>query len=272
MKRTFVLFAALLFASALPASPQATDKTMLLLQRVAAQNGGRADVLVGKVFADMPKVPLPDATLIGTVHRTRETLYADTGTYDLFYDAATTTVKGYESALAAAGWMGQDIGGGGFVSSSGAGVKAYCKANAPFIMLWTGEDPSDFRVSVSGANQEDDVNCDPRQIRSPLPELHAPQGATMSLALGSYTFSGGRSTARIHNGSSATALLDAFAAQMASDRWQLGVRSSAVGIASQSFSKTDSEKVQWQCMIVVSAMAGTPSDFLALVDSERTGR
>ena len=70
MKRTIVLLVALLLASALPASPQATDNATLLLQRVTNQYGpGKGQVFIGKLPTDMPNVPLPGVSVLGSIHR-----------------------------------------------------------------------------------------------------------------------------------------------------------------------------------------------------------
>jgi hypothetical protein len=272
MKRTFVLLAALLFASATPALSQTPDNTLLLLQRVASQNGGKANVLVGKLPADVPTVPLPSATLLGSIGRTMERSSDDDATFDIFYDASAATTKSHEAALSSAGWTGQSLGGGGFAPSNGAGFTAYCKTNAPFITIWTGENPNELRVSVSAPREGDDALCN-REARmpSPLPELRAPPGATMSLVGGNYSFDRGRSTARIHNGSSADALLGNFAAQMVDAGWHADQRATAGGIASQSFSKRDDTKARWQCVIVIDALDTKSGDFLAFIDAERVG-
>ena len=270
MQRILAPLAMFFLASSLPALPQTVDAAMRLLQRVAAQNGGTTSVLVGKLPADLPPVPLPSASLVGSVTRTTERLADSSTTYDFFYDASTAAAKNYTAALRAAGWVGRSMGGGGFVPSNGAGFKAYCKAKAPFITIWSGEDPTDMRVSVSALPEGASAMCAKEMgAPSPLPELHAPPGVTMSLAGGDYSFDRGRSTALIRNGPAADALLENFAGQMTAAGWRADRKAHAPGIASQSFSKADGNSGQWQCVITIDAREGSSGDFLAFIDAER---
>ncbi|MGB6986063.1 MAG: hypothetical protein WBD74_08855 [Candidatus Aquilonibacter sp.] len=285
MKRTFVLLAVLLFASARPASPQAPDNTMLLLQRLVTQyGGGHAEVFVGKLPADMPKVPLPGLTILGSIHRTSHTQGKDdtSDSYEVLYDATADSMNAYRSAVVAAGWANKQApfnGTGGFVSSRGPSSSTYCKANAPMISIWSGADPNDVTITVAQTDKMVDLVCGgpeamaklmtaqmQRVMESAMPELRAPSGVTMAAASDG-TPMNGRSAAYIHDGTSAGALLDAFAAQLIAAGWQAGVKSSGTGMVSQAFERTDDKKVQWNAVISVIAVNSKPGDFVAFVDA-----
>jgi hypothetical protein len=103
MKRTFIFVATLVFASTIPAFAQTTNEDTLLQRLATAQGGGKAQVFVGKLPTDLPKIPLPDGSIIGSVHRRtdlRNGTVADS--YDLFYDATPQTMSAYQATLTGA--------------------------------------------------------------------------------------------------------------------------------------------------------------------------
>ncbi len=283
MKRTIVLVAALLLASALPTPAQTTDNTMLLLQRVAAQNsGGQVEVFVGKLPTDMPKTLLPDASLIGSLHRIaqRQNSHA-VDSYDLFYDAPPQVVSTYQSALTAAGWTNRQMpmmNSGGFVPSKGPDFAFYCKANAPLITIRTDAQRGDLLVSVVPPSESADVVCGGPEAtgrmiasamqsatQSALPPLHAPSGTSMTI--GQPGIQTGPSGAYISGASSAQSLLDNFAAQMRAAGWQAGATSTGATLVSQTFHFVDTAKTAWQCVITVYAVDGRPGDYIAFIDA-----
>ncbi len=67
MKRTIIFIAIFASMSVMPALAQTTDSDKLL-QRLTAQGGGTAQVFVSKLPTDMPKVPLPNGSIIGDFH------------------------------------------------------------------------------------------------------------------------------------------------------------------------------------------------------------
>ncbi len=285
MKRTFVLLVALLVAAALPASGQTPDKTTLLLQRLVMQyGGGQAEVFVGKLPADMPKVPLPDVTVLGSIHRKIDTAGEGdtTDSYEVLYDATADAMNAYRAALSAAGWANKhtpfDGGAGGFVPSRGPSSSVYCKASAPMISIWTGADPTDITVTVAQTAKMADLVCGgpeamaklmtaqmQRVMAAALPELHAPAGTTMRL--GRSGIQTGQSGAYISGASSAQKLLDNFSAQMRAAGWQPGASSTDTALASQTFHFVDTNKTPWQCVITVYAVDGKPGDFIGFIDA-----
>ncbi|HTU69171.1 MAG TPA: hypothetical protein VMF11_02530 [Candidatus Baltobacteraceae bacterium] len=275
MKRTVISLAALLAAYAIPVFAQTPDNETLLLHRLAAIGGGTAAVYVGTLPADMPKVPLPSATIVGSVHQSLESPVT-VDTYNLYYNAGAGTLKAYGAALIAAGWKEQPFptNAGGFVSSTGPQTAIYCKANAPLITAQTGAaDPQDLRVSISEQGTTGDLICGRNPLmalvssalRSPLPKLQAPVGVRMSVS--QIGFPSGQSAAYIHNGSSAGALLDGFANQMTAAGWQAGTKSSGTSLASQTFQKVDAKNTPWRCVISVVAIDGKPGEFVAFIST-----
>jgi hypothetical protein len=282
MKRSIVLVAALLLATSLPVSSEQTDKTMLLLQRVASEVGGVPEVFVGTLPSDVPKVPLPNSTLLGSVRRFGTP--AGTISYEMYYDVTTDVLKAYRATLLEAGWALPDVrmsGGVGFVATTVPQFVRYCKNDAPFIGVRTDGDVSDLRVTVTtrteftaaacGGDETQDIA---RQIashmNSPLPQLRAPDGVAITALEGGWTAGAGTSVVRISNGSSVAALLDAFAAQVVAQGWQPGAKSSAATLASQAFTKINEKDVHLQFVLTISAIAGTQGDFLGIAESQRT--
>lgn len=276
MKRTFIFVATLVFASTIPAFAQTTNEDTLLQRLATAQGGGKAQVFVGKLPTDLPKIPLPDGSIIGSVHRRtdlRNGTVADS--YDLFYDATPQTMSAYQATLTGSGWTSrQTAGAGGFVSSKGPDFGFYCKANSPLILIRTGEDPGDVHISVTLPSESADAMCGgpeamARMITSAmqpsLPALHAPPGVTMSVA--NIDTPNGRSAAYIQNGNSAGALLDAFTAQMIACGWHPGAKLTGTAIATQAFQRFDDKKTRWQAVIMVNAVDGKPGDFSAYVEA-----
>jgi hypothetical protein len=272
MNRSAIFVAALFLGSALPALAQTTGSDALL-QRVASPNGGTAEIFVGKLPTGLPQVPLPNATLVGSVHRTMETpLQVDS--YELYYDAEPDALKAYSDALAAAGWKHTQLPGnsGGFVASTGFASGIYCKAGGPMVTAQAGADSKNLNVSISSSSATDIV-CGRNPLaavaaamaKSPLPQLHAPDGVKMTVSpLG---VPNGQSAAYIHNGTSADVLLDSFAAQMATAGWSAGPKSAGGAIASQTFQKPDEKKAPWQCTISIQAVDGKPGEFIAFISA-----
>jgi hypothetical protein len=177
--------------------------------------------------------------------------------------------------LTAAGWKPRDLptNSGGFVASTGPKSAIYCKADGPLITAQLGADPKDLDVSISSNGTANDLVCGKGALASlvkaftssVLPQLHAPEGIRMSVA--PIGMPNGQSAAYIHNGSSAGALLDGFAAQMTAAGWQAGAKSADATIASQNFSKTDEKKTPWACGISIYAVSGKPGEFVAFIDT-----
>lgn len=271
MNRIALLAATLFLASALPAPAQTTGSDTLL-QRIASQNGGTAEVFIGKLPTDMPKVPLPDATLVGSVHQSMETPIS-IDSYQLYYDASAGAMRTYGDALVAAGWKRQQLptNSGGFVSSTGPTSAIYCNANGPLITAQVGTDPKDLNVSISSNSSASDIVCGRSPLagfvkaftNSVLPQLHAPEGVRMSVS--PIGVPNGQSSAYIHNGTSADALLAGFATQMGGAGWTAGPKSAGASIASQSFQKLDDKKAPWQCVISIQAVDGRPGEFVAFI-------
>jgi hypothetical protein len=239
-----------------------------LLQRLASANG-KADVVVGALPANLPKVPLPQATIVGSIHQTMDSpIVIDM--YQLYYDAAPDALANYESALTSAGWKRRNLtGGGGFIASSGPQMAFYCKSGGPTITAQSGDDPKNLNVTINSKSDVTDLACGDSPLsgiisamsRMPLPELHAPDGVRMSVALAAMPNQ--QSAAYIHNGTSAGDLLAHFASQMTSAGWQSGVNATGSGIASQSFTKTDKDHALWECVISIYAVSGKPGEFIA---------
>lgn len=190
MNRIAALVATLFFGFVAPAFAQTTASDTLL-QRIASQNGGSADVFVGKLPTDMPEVPLPEGTLVGSVHQSMETPIA-IDSYQLYYNASPDALKAYGDALVAAGWKHQELptNSGGFVASTGPTSAIYCKANGPLITAQVGTDPKDLNVSISSSGSASDIVCGRSPLsafvkaftNSVLPQLQAPDGVKMSVS------------------------------------------------------------------------------------------
>lgn len=273
MKRTFALLTMLLLAPVASASAQTVDNTMLLLQRLAAQNGGTAEVFVGKLPPGLPKVPLPEGAIVGGVHQFSE-VAARNNIYQIYYDAAPGQAATYDERLKANGWTNtfEMLTGRGFVPSAGPKLAVYCKANEPLISAQTGADPRDLRIIVNPLGNTFDAMCDKNSmemtnngIRPPVPELRAPAG--ISMTVGQAGIQVGPSGAYISGASSAQNLLDNFSAQMRAAGWQAGATSAGTALVSQAFRYVDAGKPAWQCVITVYAIDGKPGDYIAFIDA-----
>jgi hypothetical protein len=208
------------------------------------------------------------------VHQSMETpMQIDS--YRLYYDASLDTFKAYADALAAAGWKHRDppTNSGGFVASTGSKSAIYCKAGGPMVTVQIGADSKNLDVSISLNGSANDIVCGNSPLaafvkaftNAMLPQLHAPDGVEMSVS--PISVPNGQSTAYIHNGTSAGALLDTFAAQMTTAGWASGPKSAGSAIASQTFAKTDDKKAPWQCVISIQAVDGKPGEFVAFIST-----
>jgi len=272
MRRTAFFLATLVLTSAIPAFAQTTDNTTLLLNRIVTKNGGTAEVFVGKLPTGMPQIPLPAATVVGSVHESISSPIA-IDSYDLYYDAAPDTLKTYGETLVAAGWTNSPLPlnfRGGFVSSTGPESAIFCKSDAPLITAQVGTDPKDLRISISRRGGAVDIVCAKNPLtaianlmKSPLPPLHAPDGVRMSVA--QIVLPNNQSAAYIHNGTSASDLLNGFALQLVAAGWHAGSASSGASIVSQPFTKVDDKKALWQCVISIDAVDASPSEFVAFI-------
>lgn len=271
MKRTIVFAATLLLASALPAFAQRTDKETELLNRLAS-GSGTAQVLVGKLPADMPEVPLPAGTIVGSVHKTVDAPIS-VESYDLYYDAAPSALESYSAALSAAGWKKHGLpgAGGGFVASSGPTTAIFCKEHAPLITAQLGSNPDDLRLSITESASSTDLLCGKNPLlalmknvmRSPLPNLHAPAGVRMVVS--QIPLPNAQSAAYFYNGSSAGALLDDFAAQMTAAGWHAGPKVDGTAIVSEIFGKNDEKNATWRCVISIFSVDDKPGEFVAFI-------
>jgi hypothetical protein len=272
MKHTIILTAMLALTASIPAAAQTTASDELL-HRIAAQAGGTAEVFVGKLPPDLPKVPLPNVPLVGSVHQSIETPVA-IDSYQLYYDATADTLKSYGDALTAAGWKHQEFptGGGGFVSSTGPTSAIYCKEGSPLVTAQVGADPKDLNVSISSSGSANDLVCGKNPLTSfmkaftntPLPPLHAPEGVRMSVS--PVGVPNGQSAAYIHNGTSAGDLLNSFAAQMRAVGWAWGAVELGKQYANGTFRKLDDKNHPLQCVISISAVDGKPGEYIAFID------
>ncbi|HTX55650.1 MAG TPA: hypothetical protein VMD47_00965 [Candidatus Acidoferrales bacterium] len=267
----FVAMLALVLASS--TSAQTTDADVLL-HRLAAQAGGTAQVFIDKLPPDVPKVPLPDAKLVGSVHQSVDSpLTIDS--YDLYYDAKPDTLSAYADALLAAGWKEHPLtaGSGGFVSSTAPQNEIYCKSDGAFISTRIGTDPQDLRVSIQPRGTAAGLACGRNALmammrafaKSPLPELHAPAGVQMSVSL--LPTPNGQSAAYVHNGTSASALLAEFASQMAGAGWKPGPASGGTEIVAETFAKVDDKGTPWQSTISIQAVEAKPGEFVAFINA-----
>ncbi len=271
MKRTIVLVATLLLASTLPAVAQTTDKETELLDRLASGTG-TAQVLIGQLPVDMPHVPLPAGTIVGSVHQTIEAPMS-IESYNLYYDAVPGALDSYSAALSAAGWKKHGLpgAGGGFVASSGPTTAIFCKEHAPLITAQRGSSPGDLRVSITESQSSSDILCGKNPLlalmnsalRSPLPNLQAPAGVRMVVA--QIPVPNAQSAAYIYNGSAAGALLDDFATQMTAAGWRSGPKSDGTAIVSELFTKDDEKNAPWRCVISIFSVADKPGEFVAFI-------
>ena len=272
-----VLLAALVPSAAIAQTP--SDKTMQLLQIVADQQmggGGSAEVTVGALGADVPKVPLPSAEIVGTIHGkpTGDVGALVSSNYQLYYLATDEQIKSYNEALVAAGWTQSALlGRGGFVSNGPGNLTVYCHEGSPAIAItYGGENPRHLQVAItaggastalcSSGGMMSMMKALSPSIDAPLPSLHAPQGSQMQAQLS--TASLGRTSARITSSSNAQSLLAAFSAQFVSAGWTAGAKTTAGGVALQTFSRND-QKHEWECALSIYAVNGKPGDYFAVM-------
>jgi hypothetical protein len=261
------------------AAQTAPGKTAELLQIIADQltGGGHADITIGALGTDVPKVPLPSAEIIGSIAgKPAGTAGSLVGSrYEIYYAATDEAIKTYAKTLAAAGWKPQSfLGQGGFVSNDSTDAAVYCRADAPAITTAAGgKDQRYLQVAImsgraaatmcSIGNMMSMMKAVAPSMDAPLPELHAPAGAQMQAALPAASL--GRASALITSSSEAKTLLDAFAAQFVSAGWTAGPTASGAGIASQTFDRTDDQKQEWECVLTIYPVNGKPGTYLASI-------
>lgn len=277
------LVAALLPPMALAQS--APDKAMQLLQIVADQQtgGGHAVITVGALGPDLPKIPLPNAEIIGTIQGTGagelRSLVGSSST--LYYRASAAQVTAYGETLAEAGWKAQALPGrGGFVSNGTADVSIYCRAGEPTVTTTTGagEHPhlsvtvmsgSAATMICSAGSMVNMMKALSPSFDAPLPTLKAPPGSKMEAEL--TTASLGRSAARISDASDTASLLENFAGQFTSAGWTAGPKAVASDVASQTFTRTV-DNHEWECALTIYPESGKPGTYLAsIVPTNLTG-
>ncbi len=279
MNRTIILCAAMLLSTApLCTAAQATDKTSILLQRLADPSGsGRAEVLVGKLPPNLPSVPLPAAEIIGSVHVKADLSIGTFDSYALYFTGSADSLTRYGAALTAAGWkmsaFPELVRQGGFTTNEPPSVAMYCRVGSPSVSAQlVGANSEDLRVSITAGNGILDMACQNEgmvanmfeRMHTPLPDLHAPVGVRMSVSQAGNP--GGTSGAYLKGGSSASGLLDGFASQFSSADWTPGTKSATATIASQTFHIVDKKKTPWQCVLTVYAVDAKPGEFIAFVD------
>lgn len=272
-----VLLAALVPSAAIAQTPP--DKAMQLLQIVADQQmggGGNAEVTVGALGTDVPKVPLPDAEIVGTIHGkpVGDVSALVSSNYQIYYLATDEQIKKYGDALVSAGWTQSALlGHGGFVSNGPGNLTVYCHEGSPTIAVtYGGETPRHLQVGIT-AGSASTALCGSGgmlsmmkalspSIDAPLPSLHAPQGSQMQAQLS--TASLGRTSARITSSSNAQSLLGAFAAQFVNAGWTAGATTTGGDLAMETFSRVN-QKHEWECALSIYAVNGKPGEYFAVI-------
>lgn len=223
--------------SAAPAQAQ-SDTTARLLQALAASQGQSASVTVGALPAGgVSGVPLPAEPVLGSIVSGPETAFASLGpaeTTEVFYSVpdAKTAAAAYDGALERAGWKRRrPLQLGGFAASAFAQLDEYCGKGERYVTVRALKgDSGVFLVTI--VRQEPAAMFDPcaagspllrieTQMRSPLPELRAPQGIDMATPFPpANPF--GSSSAYLHTTRPLGEMLAAFSGQLVKAGWIAG--------------------------------------------------
>ncbi len=233
-----VLCAIIAFAlSAAPVRAQ-SDATARLLQALADSQGRTASVTVGALPAGgVAGVPLPAGPVLGSIVSGPNVVLASlgpAGTTEIFYSVpdAKAAAAAYDRALERTGWKRHRLlQMGGFAAPAFAQLDEYCGTDERYVTVRALKGDSGVLL-VTIVKQEPAAMFDPcaagsplsrieTQLRSPLPELRAPQGVDMATPFPP-TNPFGSSSAYLHTTKPLGEMLAAFSAQLVKAGWIAG--------------------------------------------------
>ncbi|MBV9439539.1 MAG: hypothetical protein JOZ24_06075 [Candidatus Eremiobacteraeota bacterium] len=258
----------LVAALALPtAALAASDDLQRLAERIAGQNG-TATVLLHALPKELPpELPLPAATLLGSVvqhpaaasasDNPAAAMLGSAGTpVGLYYDVRgdrKAAMQAYETRLRAAGWKPANpmarfpFPQGGFAMQLPA-TSIWCSAGTPKAAMTIGTPSGDataLNLSVTTAAALSGLLCGeglgnmfPVDLfgKSPLPTLSPPAGA-VAISSGP-TMPGTTTSARFETSLSVADLFESFAKQLRDAGWGAGEAASSGALRSQTFRKS----------------------------------
>ncbi|HZO93962.1 MAG TPA: hypothetical protein VFB22_09320 [Candidatus Baltobacteraceae bacterium] len=241
------------------------DDALVLAQRIAGRGGQEAHVLLHAVPPDLPAVPLPAATLLGSVS---QALPASTNGLgwtaalsghptELYYDAPDrdAAVASYEAELRRKGWTrGESLADrlplpqGGFTLSFPQ-LRMWCSPSGSAvpadITLQEPQSPaSALDVGVGTGAQVNLLCAKPGSLPafpmllppSPLPKFRASAG--IDIAASGPSGDGTTTAARITSSLPLAAVFESFAKQLRDAGWSAGEPAASAGMRSATFTKT----------------------------------
>jgi len=245
------------------------DDALKIARRAASLQGNQeVKVILHATPPSLPSIPLPKATLLGSIVTTpqlrnnpigRSATVAASASRpaELYYETATrdATLKAYEETLRAAGWKGIDwaqrlpFAQGGFAQEF-PHYEMWCSPATPPVALMIGTptfDPTALNLNVivdaSGresvcAAQGNSVTAWMETFRklSPLPTFTASDGITIDN--GGPASDGSTTGARITSALGIAAVFESFAKQLRDAGWTPQGSAGATGLRSQTFAKT----------------------------------
>lgn len=246
------------------------------LQQVVTINGFRpAQVYLGRIPpAFSVRVPLPQATPVGSTVSQYQPGPQGQVQYNVYYHLSRAQLQSYTSRLQALGWKLQPSivpNCTGFQFAYFPVVQSYCNDRLPPITV-SGTRGSDA-VVVGVQRLRNGFSCDTMQgliagqtFPNPLPRLDAPVGTMM--LLGNAGVRAGNSAAMIVTSEAIGPLLGAFDAKFTQAGWAVAASTTMADIGSRSYTYLDSgaNGQKWQAVLTLYRSFADAGTYYAFVD------
>ncbi len=239
-------------------------------------NGFRpAQVYLGRIPpAFSMKVPLPQATPVGSTVIQFQPGPQGQVQYNVYYHLSRAQLQSYASRLQALGWKLQPAATPnitGFQFAYFPVVQTYCNDRLPPVTVSGTRGSDAFIVGVQ--RLRNGFSCDTMQgllagqtFPNPLPKLDAPAGTMM--LLGNAGVRAGNSAAMIVTSEAIGPLLDGFTAKFTNAGWVLAASTTMADIGSRSYTYVDSAAggQKWQAVLTLYRSFADAGTYYAFVD------
>lgn len=246
------------------------------LQQIVTINGFRpAQVYLGRIPPTFSvRVPLPQATPVGSTVTQFQPGSQGQVQYNLYYHLSRAQMQSYASRLQALGWKLQPSATPnitGFQFAYFPVVQSYCNNTLPPITV-SGTRGSDA-VIVGVQRLRNGFSCDTMQgliagqsFPNPLPKLDAPAGTMM--LLGNAGVRAGNSAAMIVTSEAIGPLLDGLTTKFTKAGWALAAATTMADIGSRSYTYVDSAAngQKWQAVLTLYRSFADAGTYYAFVD------
>ena len=267
-----VVFVAVALMADARASAQATaSSTLELMQHLASMpSQSQADVFIGRLPDARIDVPMPAATLLGSIviHYVPPAYGAPQT--DIYYDGDQTSLEAYASALEKAGWTRKQTPyetstHGGFQEPPKLLDQLYCRGKGQILVTFVPR-TRDLRVTLFEGplgNMMCGMNPPANQSEDPLPTLNAPQGEEMNISAGNPAVA---SDALFRGPKPISELMQIFSADFTQAGWTAGVGSQSRALASRSFEFIDGKNEHWQAVLTIYRVNGQQDAAIGFID------